>query len=50
VAEANVQAFRALRTLGFREDETRRALERVRAGGVDGDMESVLRAALGVLT
>jgi hypothetical protein len=50
VAEANVQAFRALRTLGFREDETRRALERVRAGGVHGNMESVLRAALGVLT
>ena len=49
-AEAHGQALRALRALGFREDETRRALERVRADGVDANTESVLRAALGALT
>jgi RuvA, C-terminal domain len=50
-AEAHAQAFRALRHLGFREGETRAALERVRTSGQVGDTrtEDVIRAALGVL-
>jgi hypothetical protein len=52
VADAYAQAFRALRSLGFREDETRKALEHVRGNTHVGDRttEAVLRAALGVLS
>jgi hypothetical protein len=52
VAEAHTQAFRALRALGFREGETRRALEQVRADTHVGNAntEGVLRAALNVLS
>jgi Holliday junction resolvasome RuvABC DNA-binding subunit len=51
VAETHTQAFRALRALGFREGETRRALEQVRARSHVGsaNTERVLRAALSVL-
>jgi len=46
VAEVHAQAFRALRNLGFRESETRVALERVRATHVgDSSMGEVVRAA-----
>jgi hypothetical protein len=50
--DAHENAFAALRWMGFREKETRRALERVRATNrvtVD-DTEQVLREALAVLT
>jgi hypothetical protein len=52
VAEAHAQAFRALRALGFREEETHRALALVRADSQVGNAntECVLRAALRVLT
>jgi hypothetical protein len=44
-------AFRALRSLGFRENEARRAIERVRTHvGADDSAESVLRRALAELT
>jgi Holliday junction resolvasome RuvABC DNA-binding subunit len=45
----HAEAFRALRTLGFREGEVRGALERVRTVG-DSSTEQVLREALAVLT
>ena len=46
-AEAHAQAFRALRHLGFRESETRAALDRVRSTHVgDASTEDVIRAAL----
>jgi hypothetical protein len=50
-AEAHLQAFQALRGLGFREGETRNALERVRIK-TDGiaTVEGLVRAALGLLT
>ena len=50
-AEAHMQAFRARRSLGFRESEAHRALERVRATAPVGDAstEQILRAALAVL-
>jgi hypothetical protein len=39
-----------LRGLGFREDQSRRALEQVRIhGSINGSTEEVLRAALGTL-
>lgn len=46
------QAFRALRNLGFREDETRSALQRVRKMAHVGDstMEMILRSALAALS
>jgi hypothetical protein len=52
VAEAHTQAFRALRALGFREGEARRALAQVRADAhvTNANTERVLRAALRVLT
>jgi hypothetical protein len=52
VAETHAQAFRALRGLGFREDQTRRAIAHVRADRdvLQASTESVLRAALGVLS
>jgi RuvA, C-terminal domain len=52
VVDAHLQAFQALRSLGFREGETRRALEQVRADPLrsgDASMEGILRAALSVL-
>ena len=50
--DAQTDAYAALRSFGFRESETRRALEAVRRSpGVDGsDVGSVVRAALRVLT
>jgi Holliday junction resolvasome RuvABC DNA-binding subunit len=51
--DAHLQAFHGLRSLGFREGETRRALERVRTNPLqsgDASMEGILRAALSVLT
>jgi hypothetical protein len=56
--EACAKVFEALRRLGFKESECRKALDQVRrdqqarVGGVDGDftVEQWLRAALGVLT
>jgi Holliday junction resolvasome RuvABC DNA-binding subunit len=50
--DAHLQAFHALRSLGFREGETRRALDRVRMDPLragDASTESILRAALSVL-
>jgi hypothetical protein len=49
---AFAQAFRALRGLGFREEQTRRALEdvRTRTDLANGNTEEVLRAALGALS
>jgi hypothetical protein len=53
-AETWAKAFRALRSMGFSETETRRALERTRARvsevGESLSAEHVLRMALGVLT
>jgi hypothetical protein len=51
-AAAQADAFTALRSFGFREPETRRALETVRKSpDVDGsDIGAVVRAALRVLT
>jgi hypothetical protein len=50
-AEARQQAFRALRGLGFRETETRRALNRVAAHvGAAATTETIVRQALRVLT
>jgi len=51
-AAAHAEAFRLLRALGFRESESRSALDRVRAAGnlQDTTTESMLRGALGVLT
>jgi hypothetical protein len=45
------EAFRALRSLGFRESETRRGLERVRASahGGDASVPSIVRQVLAVL-
>ena len=45
------EAFRALRSLGFRESETRRALERVRASAHVGaaSIQTILRQALALL-
>jgi Holliday junction resolvasome RuvABC DNA-binding subunit len=56
--EACAKVFEALRRLGFKESECRKALDQVRrdqqahVGGADGDftVEQWLRAALGVLT
>jgi len=46
-AEAHAQAFRALRNLGFRESETRAALDRVRSTHVgEASTGDVIRAAL----
>jgi Holliday junction resolvasome RuvABC DNA-binding subunit len=47
-----VKAFQALRTLGFREGETRRALAEVqeRGGATQSSTEQVIRRALAVLT
>jgi Holliday junction resolvasome RuvABC DNA-binding subunit len=47
-----VKAFQALRALGFREGETRRALAELqeRAGGAHESTECVIREALAVLT
>jgi hypothetical protein len=52
VADTQTRVFRMLRGLGFRETESRRALEHVRAEArVDhGDTQQVLRAALVMLT
>jgi hypothetical protein len=52
LADAYTQAFRALRTLGFREGEVRRALERLRAKPPAGEIstERLLREALAVLS
>jgi hypothetical protein len=52
VAEAQAEAFRALRALGFREGEGRRALERVRSRSFEGEVttERVLREALVTLS
>jgi transposase len=51
-AQAQVEAFRALRALGFRESEVRHALNRVRTTAHVGEAttETVLRQALAVLT
>jgi hypothetical protein len=51
-AEVHAQAFRALRALGFREGEVRRALDRVRTRSSGGDVstERVLREALATLS
>jgi Holliday junction resolvasome RuvABC DNA-binding subunit len=51
-AAVDEQAFHALRSLGFREGEARRALDRVRANPHVGDagLESILRGALALLT
>jgi hypothetical protein len=50
-AEAHQQAFRALRSLGFRETETRRALDRLAAHvGTQATTEGVVRQALRELT
>jgi hypothetical protein len=51
-AVAFVKAFQALRTLGFREQETRRALAEVqgRARATDVSTEGLIRQALAVLT
>jgi len=51
IAEAHTEAFRALRSLGFRESEAHRALHRVRATLPVGDTSTkqILRAALAVL-
>ncbi len=45
------QAFLALRSLGFREGEAQRALERVRADAHVGDasLESIVRRSLAML-
>jgi hypothetical protein len=50
--DTQMQAFRALRGLGFREGEARNALERVRVRPHVGEasVEGVIRAALGVLS
>ena len=49
--DARATAFRALRSLGFRENEARRALERIDTHvGHDSSAEAVLRQALAVLT
>jgi Holliday junction resolvasome RuvABC DNA-binding subunit len=52
MAAAFAQAFQALRGLGFREEQTRRALEdvRTRTDVANGNTEEVLRAALGALS
>jgi hypothetical protein len=49
---AQTQAFGALRRLGFREGEVRRALDRLRkeSGSASADSAGVVRAALRVLT
>ncbi|HWA77643.1 MAG TPA: HNH endonuclease signature motif containing protein [Polyangiaceae bacterium] len=49
---AQTRAFGALRRLGFREGEVRRALDRLRreSGGASADSAGVVRAALRVLT
>jgi hypothetical protein len=51
-AEAHACAFRALRSLGFRESETRAALDRVRNSTRVGEpsTERVIREALGILS
>jgi hypothetical protein len=50
-AEARQQAFRALRGLGFRETETRRALDRVVTHvGAEATTETIVRQALRELT
>jgi hypothetical protein len=50
-AQAQTQAFRALRGLGFGEREARVALERVmKESGNAGEMEAVLRRSLELLT
>jgi Holliday junction resolvasome RuvABC DNA-binding subunit len=47
-AAIHEEAFRALRSLGFRESEARRALESVRARAHEGDpsIQGILRQAL----
>ncbi len=51
VAEACAKAFRALRSLGFRETETRRALQREASdAGSEATIEELLRSALRDLT
>ncbi|HEY3236516.1 MAG TPA: hypothetical protein VGJ84_17490 [Polyangiaceae bacterium] len=51
VTEAHAKMFRALRGLGFRETETRRALEQVRGTSPEAaDTEQVFRPALAILT
>jgi Holliday junction resolvasome RuvABC DNA-binding subunit len=51
-AEADAQAFRAFGALGFREEQTHRALAQLRADAQVGNAntERVLPAALRVLT
>jgi Holliday junction resolvasome RuvABC DNA-binding subunit len=51
VVAIHEEAFRALRSLGFRESETRRAVERVRASAHVGaaSIQTVLRQALALL-
>ena len=45
------QAFRGLRSLGFRETEARTALERIRrTAALDADVETVLRMSIMDLT
>jgi len=48
----HAKVLKALTTMGFRATEARAAVERVRSQDVEPDpsVESVLRAALGVLT
>jgi hypothetical protein len=49
-AVAYTKAFGALRSLGFKEAETRRALARVREHGHVSSTEEVIRKALALLT
>jgi hypothetical protein len=52
LAEAYTNAFHALRSLGFREGEVRRALDRIRAKALQGEVntERLLREALAALS
>ena len=51
VADARAKAFRALRSMGFRESEARRAADRAVAHvGTTASVETILRQALALLT
>jgi Holliday junction resolvasome RuvABC DNA-binding subunit len=49
-ADAASKAFRALRALGFRESEARRALAEATHVGTTDDVEALVRRCLGLLT
>lgn len=49
-ADAVSKAFRALRTLGFREQGARRVLAEAAHVGACDDVEALLRRCLGLLT